>query len=130
MAWTTRHTRTTASSRSPGAEDRDPSAPEASWLPPHPAAVHGHDRAVHVAGGVAREVDARAGEVLRLAPATRGDTRENLFATHRIRPQRRRVVGRDVAGRDRVHVDALARPLVRERHREARDAALAGGVPG
>ena len=48
----------------------------------------------------------------------------------RIVPQRLGVVGLDVARRDRVDVDAVRGPLVRERLRQLRDATLARCVPG
>ncbi len=61
-------------------------------------------------------------------PASGRDPLEDLATPRRILPERLRVVGRDVAGDHRVDVDALARPLVRERLRQLGDAALARGI--
>jgi hypothetical protein len=45
-------------------------------------------------------------------------------------PERLRVVGRDVAGRDRVDVDAVGSPLVGERLRQPGERRLGRGVGG
>ena len=86
-----------------------------------PPAIDGDDRAADVVRRGRGEEDGRAREIVGLAPASGRDPLENLAAPRRIRPQRRGVVGRDVARRDRVDVHTMGRPLVRERTHEADD---------
>src|SRR5215213_2600911 len=99
-------------------------------LSSHPAAVHDEDVAVDVVARRRGEEDGRAREVLRLAPAGGRDAFEYLSVARLVPLQRRRVVGAHVAGRDGVDVDAPGRPLVGERLRELRHAALRRRVGG
>ena len=57
-----------------------------------------------------------------------GNARQQLLAARRIVLQRLRRVGAHIARRDRIHVDALGGPFVREQLGEARDAVLRGRV--
>ena len=74
------------------------------------------------------EEDGGAGDVLGLAPAAGRDAVEDRLVAGRVGAQRLGVVGLDVAGRDRVDVDALRRPLVGEQLGQAGDAVLGRGV--
>ena len=66
----------------------------------------------------------------RSRPSGRPGCGRGSAAAHRVGLQRRRVVGAHVAGGDRVHVDALARPLVGERLGELGDAPLGRRIGG
>src|SRR6185503_6398502 len=100
----------------------------ATLEPRQPAAVDGNDRAVDVVGSRRREEHGSAAEIGGLAPAAGRDAAEDVAIALLVRAQRRGVVGFEIAGRDRVHVDAARRPLVREQARDAGEAALARGV--
>src|SRR5690606_16761545 len=62
-------------------------------------------------------------------PAPSGDARQYAAGSLRVITQRLRVVGRDVAGRDRVHVDPTRGPLVGEGLCEPTDSGFRGRVP-
>jgi len=69
-------------------------------------------------------------EIGRLAPSTGGNPRRDLRAALRIVLQGASVVGADVPGRDRVHLDAGLSPLVGERLGDPGDGVLARRVAG
>src|SRR4029079_4675036 len=83
----------------------------------HPAAVDRDDLARHVRARGRGEVDERRGEVVGRAPAACRDAVEHLLVADGIVAQALVEVGRDVAGGDGVHADAVRCPLVRERAR-------------
>ena len=93
-----------------------------------PAAVAGVGVAGHVVRCRRREEDADALEVVRSAPASRGDAVEDRVVALLVGADRRGVRRRDVARGDRVDADAVLRELVRHQHRERLDAALRGRV--
>ena len=96
----------------------------------HPSAVHDQHMAVHVIGCLRSEKHRRARHIVRRAPSSCGNALGDLAVSLRILTQRLGVVGLHVAGRDGVDVDAVSRPLVRERLRELDEAALRRGVTG
>src|SRR3712207_1480973 len=104
---------------SPGSPTADTSlAPRRPWGPDcltlaslssplscQPASVHGDGGAVDVGGGFGGQVDYRALEILRLAPAACRDTREEGLTALGVAAQRARQRGREVARGYGVHVD-------------------------
>lgn len=69
---------------------------------------------MNIAGNFASEENDGALEILGITQATGGDSRKNLLAADRIVAQGLGVVGGNVARRDGIHIDALARPPVRK----------------
>src|ERR1035437_7516907 len=98
------------------------------FSPRQPAAVHVHDRAVHVIGVLRREKQDWFRDVFRLAPARFGNAGENGLVALLVLADRARVFRGDVAGRNGVEVAAFLGQLVGERLGDAGNAALAGGV--
>src|SRR5579862_307055 len=95
-----------------------------------PAAIDDEDVAIDVIRCGRREEHGRTREIGRRAPPAGGNAFADLPRARVVGPQLRRVVRDHVAGRDRVDVDAAARPLVGERLGELRDAALRGRITG
>src|ERR1035437_2240310 len=95
-----------------------------SSLPPHPPAIHRQYRAAHVVRRRRCQEHHRARQILRFAPASRRNPRQNRRIPHRVGAQRRRVVGRDIPRRDRVHLYVAPRPLVGQRLGQLRHPAL------
>jgi len=97
-------------------------------LTPHPTAIHGEDGPGHVVRRARGKEDSGAGEVFGLPPASGRNPLEDLSAACLVRLQCLRVRGREVAGSNGIHLDTMRSPLVRQRLRKLRDAALARGV--
>src|SRR5207247_7873819 len=92
-----------------------------------PAPVDGEDLAVDVIGGSRREEHDRSAKIVGLAPAPGRDPRVDLGGPHRVvAPDARIDLRLDVAGRDRVHVNAAPGPFVAGRLRLTADGALGG----
>jgi len=83
---------------------------------------------VHVIGGGGGEENHRALQILRHPPATSGDALEDRGRADRVRSQGGGVLRGHVAGRNRVDVDPVFRPLVGQGTRDPGQAALGGGV--
>ena len=77
-----------------------------------PAAIHGDDRAIDVIGCRRRQEDRRSAQVGRDAPLAGRNPVQNGLGTVLVRPQLRGVVGRHVARRDGVDIDALGTPFM------------------
>src|SRR5437870_8423257 len=77
-----------------------------------------------------REKNGRAGQVFRLTPTTGGNALQYLAIASLVRLQRGSVVGAHVARRNRIDVDTVFGPLIRERFRQLRDSAFRRGVSG
>src|ERR1700730_572898 len=82
--------------------------------PSQPSAISDEDMAVHVVASRGTQKYGRACDVVRLAPTASWNALENLPTADRIVAQGGRVVGSHVAGRNRIYVDTLDRPLVRQ----------------
>ena len=83
---------------------------------------------LHIVGRAARQENRCAADIGGVAPASFGDTLHDLAVAGLVGLQSRGVVGGDIARRDRVHVDALGRPLVGQQLGQAAHPAFRGGV--
>src|SRR5271155_2774274 len=93
-----------------------------------PAAVDGENVSVHIIAGGGAQKKRGAGDVLRFAPARRGNSLENLPTARRVVAQGRGVVRGHISRRDGVHVDPFGGPFIRKGFRQLRDPALCCGI--
>src|SRR3546814_13013733 len=75
-----------------------------------------------------REKDRRAADIGGVAPASRRDTLDDLTVARLVALQRGGVVRRDIAGRDRIDLNALRRPFVGEQPGQAADPRFRRGI--
>jgi DNA-binding Lrp family transcriptional regulator len=99
-------------------------------LPAHPSSVDHQRVPMHVARGGRAQEQHGTGDVVRLGPAAGRDASAELGVADRILAKRLGVIGLDIAGRHRVDVHPLGRPLVAHRLGEPDDGVLAGRVRG
>ena len=83
---------------------------------------------MHVVRGGRRQEYNGACQIVGPSPPSRGKTRENRGIAHGIILERLREICRDIPGNDRIHINAMWRPLVRERLRYLSDGTLARGL--
>lgn len=95
-----------------------------SYLTCKPSTIHRHNRAVHIVGSIGREKDDDAVQIFRGAPTSRRNTIEDGLVAYGIGAQRGGVGSCHIARRNRVDVDVVLCPFVRERARQARHCAF------
>lgn len=99
-----------------------------SYLPAHPSAVNSEHLTADISARPTGEVYHAALEVVRTAPPTRRNTRQDAFRTLLVVDQRRIHFRRDVTRRNGIDTNALGCPLVAKRLGQLRNTALARRV--
>ena len=97
-------------------------------LSPHPTPINSNNLPTDIGTGLARQPNNGALEILGITPPPHGNSLQDLPGTSLIIDERLVHIGPDVARRDGIDVDPLARPLVAEGLGQLRDAALGAGV--
>src|SRR4051794_5397770 len=80
----------------------------------HPAAVDDQNVSIDVVARRRREKYGGARKIVRRAPPSSRDSRADLGESRRVVAQALRVVGREIARRNRVDLGTVSRPLVRQ----------------
>lgn len=97
-------------------------------LPAHPATINSQDVTADIGTRLAGQIHGGALKVIRRTPSPGGDSRADAGQSLRVVEQRRVHLRLNVARRNRIHRDALGRPLVGKALGHLTHGALGRGV--